>query len=155
MRFPAALLLLTCAPACFAQASAWSSVQALTAGTLLSVRADHHSSTCTLDNVSDSELVCESTGTRLTYPRAEVRSIRLSGHSRSIARSTLVGAGVGLGGGILAGVVINAADKGSIPHVSEGKAIGVGAAIGVLAGTLGGLVVGASRHSPGPFVYTR
>ena len=95
-----AFVVLSCAIACSAQSSAagsnWDHLKALPVHTRLHVSADHMGHTCYLLSVDDTALVCG----RYTFPRAEVKDVKLTRYGLSYGVGAAVGAGAGAGIGV-------------------------------------------------------
>ena len=73
--------------------SNWDHLKALPADTRLHVSADKGGSTCRLVSVDDATLVC---GSHI-FPRAEVKSVKLTRYGASYGVGAAVGAGAGAG----------------------------------------------------------
>lgn len=127
-----------------AAGSNWEHLKALPPNTRLHVSGDKMSHTCKLVSVDDAELVCG----KYTFPRTEVKQVKLTRYGTSYLGGAAIGAGAGAG--IFIGV--NQADKGSYLSVSKGKAAGAGLLVGAVIGTL---VTGPADLLKGPTVYRR
>lgn len=119
----------------------WQAVEALAPQTRVQVKADTRSSSCHITAVTDDKLTCAET----SFPRSEIKSIRLVNKSKSTLGGLALGAGAGAGAGIGIGAAVNAADKGSLVHVSAGKSVAVGAGVGAILGAGIGALIG--HHS--------
>ena len=142
---------LVCAPRqAVAQPGDWTAVQGLAPGTMVKIRADHNSSTCSVTSVSDAELACTEGAQPRTFPRPEVRRVTLSGRGRSTLKGTLIGAGIGAAGGAILGAAST--------HSSDwfrGQAIAASSGIGLVIGGVTGALVGYNRNSAGHVIYQR
>jgi hypothetical protein len=145
-----ASLVLSCALATtvFAQSPAagsnWEHLKALPPNTRVHVSGDKMGHTCKLISVGDAELVCG----KYTFPRAEVKQVKLTRYGTSYIGGAAIGAGAGAG--VFLGV--NHANKGSFLSVSQGQAAGAGLVVGAVIGTL---VTGPADLFKGPTVYRR
>jgi hypothetical protein len=89
------------------------------------------------------------------FPRGEVKSVKLM----RVTRSTLVGLGLGLGGGLAVGAILGevrdpAQPKSGLDFSGIGRDVYVGA--GAAVGLIGGAVVGGTTDFlRGPVVYQR
>jgi hypothetical protein len=131
----------------FAQSTAagsnWDHLKALPVHTRLHVSADHMGHTCYLLSVDDAALVCG----RYTFPRAEVKSVKLTRYGTSYGVGAAIGAGAGAGIGV---AVVSGGD--SFFKNDKGKAAGIGLALGA---AVGALVTGPADLFRGPTVYRR
>ena len=170
----AALCLVLCLPS-FAQTSPqpavppspndWSRVQALPLQTRIKVVADKSKSTCFVTAVTEDRLTCSrsqpSTLAEASYPRAEIRQIKLTHRGRSAGQGAALGFAIGAAAGAAVGLAINAsAGTGGVlsPSIrtTKSKAAGAGAAVGgVAAGLLGGALGYGLDIFAGPVIYQR
>jgi hypothetical protein len=109
--------------------------------TRLHVSGDKMGHTCYLLSVDDASLVCG----RYTFPRAEVKSVKLTRYGVSYAAGAAIGGGAGAGIGL-------AVIKGTIVESDKGKGAGIGLALGA---GIGALVTGPADLFRGPTVYRR
>jgi hypothetical protein len=133
------------ASAALAQAPAgshWEHLKALPVNTTLHVSADSGGHTCRLVSVDDAALVCGSH----TFPRAEIKSVKLTRYGASYG----VGAAIGAGAGAGIGLAVVSGD--SLFSNDKGKAAGIGLALGAGIGTL---ATGPIDLFRGPTVYRR
>lgn len=147
-----ALSLLVCSGiiSCAAQTSApgsnWDHLKALPSGTRMHVHGDRMARTCTLDRVTDDELVCSKgrlvDTARYTFPRGEVAEVKLTRYTLSTLGGLGIGAGAGAG---IAGAAIRS---------DSFKSLGV-AVFGVGGGLAGALALGPADAFRGPLVYRR
>ena len=100
------------------------------------------SHTCYLLSVDDAALVCG----RYTFPRAEVKDVKLTRYGVSYG----VGAAIGAGGG--AGIGVAVVNGNGFFSNDKGKAAGIGL---ILGGVIGALVAGPADLFRGPTVYRR
>lgn len=132
-------------------ADTWHNLSAVAPHTHIHVAADHGGATCYFIAVDDQNLTCGhkngSEKGRHVFPRAEVKSVKLTRY----AVSTLGGAAIGSG----VGAVIGFATIHSHPDAFLDFS-GAARAICVVIGGLGGTAVGASTDMfRGPTVYRR
>ena len=125
----------------------WQRVKQLPVHTRVHLSTDKKGLTCSIDAVDDGSLTCSSKHSGTAYPRAEIKSIKLTRYPVSVLGGAGIGAGVGAG--------IGAAFKSS-EGIASGAANGVKIGIGAVAGGLGGAAVGgATDMFRGPLVYRR
>jgi hypothetical protein len=122
--------------------SNWEHLKALPQHTRLHVSADKMSHTCYLLSVDDTSLVCG----RYTFPRAEVKTVKLTRYGTSYGIGTAIGAGAGAG----IGVAVVSGD--GFFSNDKGKAAGIGLILGA---GVGALVAGPGDLFRGPTVYRR
>ena len=132
-------------------ADTWHNLSAIAPHAHIHVAADHGRSTCYFIAVDDQNLTCGrkdgSEKGRHVFPRAEVKSVKLT----RFAVSTIGGLGIGSG----VGAVIGFATIHSHPDAFLDFS-GAARAICVVVGGLGGTAVGASTDMfRGPTVYRR
>jgi len=135
----------------FAQSTAvmsdWLRVKQLPLHTKVHLSTDKGGKTCLVNEVDDASLTCSSGHSGASYPRAEIKSIKLTRYAVSTIGGAAIGAGVGAGIGAAIG------SHPTHPIVND-TAIRVG--IGAVAGGLGGAAVGAVTDMfRGPLVYRR
>ncbi len=144
----AACTLVFCAFPILAQSPAagsnWDHVRALPIHTRLHVSADHMSHTCYLLSVDDTALMCG----RYTFPRAEVKSVKLTRYGLSYGAGAGIGAGIGVG----IGLGISAGTNDALFKNDKASYAGGGAAIGAV---IGAVIVGPLDLFKGPTVYQR
>ena len=131
----------------FAQAplgSNWDHLKALPQHTRLHVSADKMRHTCYLLSVDDATLVCG----RYTFPRAEVKSVKLTRYGVSYGGGAAIGAGIGAG----VGLGVSAATDDAFFKNEKASFAGGGAAVGAV---LGALIIGPLDLFRGPTVYRR
>ena len=153
-KMPLCLLLCCSAVTCAAAQSAvpgtnWDRLKALPAGTRMHVSGDRMTRTCTLDHVTDDELVCSKgrvvNSAHYTFSRQEVSSVKLTRYGVSTA--------AGLGIGAAAGAIIPAAVlKGGGFLDFKGAAVTI---FSVAGGVAGALITGPTDAFRGPTVYRR
>jgi hypothetical protein len=125
----------------------WQRVKQLPVHTRVHLSTDKKGLTCSIDAVDDGSLTCSSGHLGTAYPRAEIKSIKVTRYPVSVVGGAGIGAGVGAG--------IGAAFKSS-GGIASGAANGVKIGIGAVAGGLGGAAVGAATDMfRGPLVYRR
>ena len=136
---------LAIATSALAQAPAgsnWDHLKALPANTKLHVSVDKGGHTCRLASVDDAALVCGSH----TFPRAEVKSVKLTRYGASYGIGAAIGAGAGAG----IGVAVVSGD--SFFSNDKGKAAAIGLVLGAGIGALATVPMDLFR---GPTVYRR
>jgi hypothetical protein len=116
----------------------WQRVKQLPAHTKVHIDADKNGRTCLIDAVDDVALTCSSKHKASSFPRSEIKSIKLTRYGWS----TLAGLGMGLG--------IGAAIAATGPNDSLGR----GAAAGVVIVALP-VITGTTDMLRGPVVYRR
>jgi hypothetical protein len=126
-----------------AAGSNWDHLKALPAATKLHVSADKGGATCKLVSVDDATLVCG----KHTFPRSEVKSVKLTRYQTSYGVGAAAGAGVGVGVGI---ALVTGRDN--ILNNKKGEAAAIGAGLGA---AVGALVAGTADLFRGPTVYRR
>jgi hypothetical protein len=124
-------------------------VQHLALHTKVHVVSDKMKRTCSIDSVAEESLVCSSGHSVVSFPRPEIKSIKLTRRGVSALGGAAIGAGVGF---IIGFAATQGQSKDAIVFVSPGEAGGVTAVIGA--------VVGAAIGAPtdflrGPTVYQR
>lgn len=130
----------------------WEHLKALPAGTRVHVSGDKMSRTCTIVSVDDEQLTCSkgrvvASTAHYSFPRPEVKSVKLTRY----AVSTLAGIGIGGGaGGLISAVVYRKKDNSFIDL--SGEAAAASTAISAI---LGGLICGPTDLFRGPTVYKR
>jgi hypothetical protein len=132
----------------------WHGLSALPAGAHMHVSSDRKSHTCYFQSADDAGLVCtgrHSGGASYTFPRSEVRSVKLTRYTVS----TLVGMGIGAGAGLGIGAAVGPKSSSSsldFSGLDRDVDLGLGGVIGFIAG---GAVGGPSDFLRGPVVYRR
>jgi hypothetical protein len=132
-----------------AAAANWARVQQLPLHTKVHIASDKVKRVCSIDSVTADSLTCSSGSTISSFPRAEIKSIKVTRRGLS----TLGGAAIGAGVGFAVGAALTAGEShNDIIYISAPQAGGVGAAVGA--------VVGAAIGAPtdflrGPTVYER
>lgn len=126
--------------------ASWDHLKALPSGTRMHVHGDRMTRTCTLDRVTDEELICSKgrvvDTAHYTFPRAEVEHVKLTRYTLSTIGGLGIGAGAGAG---IAGATLK----------SDGfKSLGV-AVFGVGGAVAGALALGPTDAFRGPLVYRR
>src|SRR6185295_14738404 len=121
---------------------AWSAVQALQAGTAVTVKdKTRRSSRGRIVTVTDQAITIVGNKATIVIDRQSIAKIVID-NGRSVGRSTMIGAGVGAGSGAAVGAVIIAAfgggEDGTGPAVMTISTV-LGAIAGTAAGALGGL----------------
>lgn len=127
----------------------WERVKQLRPHTRVHLSTDRGSHLCSVDAVDDVSLTCSSGHSGKTYPRAEIRSIKVTQY----AASTLEGGLIGGGTGALVGLVCcghNGSD--GFGSLENEVAIGSGAVVGAIVGAGVGAATDLFR---GPLVYRR
>ena len=130
--------------------ASWQRLQALPAHTLVHVSSDKMSRLCVLDGVDEAKLTCSAKhvvmASHYTFPRSEIKTVKLTRYLASTAGGVGIGAGVGLAAGV--GIAHGGSDR-----IISNKAVwGITAAIG---GIAGGLAGGPTDFLRGPTVYRR
>jgi len=129
----------------------WDRVRHLPAGSHVHVAGDKLSKTCALDLVDEATLRCSKGSSQYSFPRDEVKSVKLTRYTRS----TLVGLGIGLGAGAGIGAIAGHAQEQPgdfFPGLTTGAYAVVGGAVGAIAGAAIG---GPTDFLRGPTVYRR
>ena len=132
-------------------ADSWHNLSAISPHTHIHVAADHGGSTCYFIAVDDQNLTCGhrngSEKGRHVFPRAEVKSVKLTRYGVS----TLSGLAIGTGVGAAIGFAAIRPDPNDFLNSSS-----VARAACTVIGGLGGTVVGASTDMfRGPTIYMR
>jgi hypothetical protein len=132
-------------------ADSWHNLSVIAPHTHIHVAADHGGSTCYFIAVDDQDLTCgHKSGSekgRHVFPRAEVKSVKLTRYGVS----TLGGLGIGTGVGAAIGFAANRPDPNDFLNFT-----GVARAACTVIGAVGGTAVGASTDMfRGPTVYRR
>lgn len=132
-------------------ADTWHNLSALAPHTHIHVAADHGGSTCYFIAVDDQNLTCgRRSGSEKSphvFPRADVKSVKLTRYGVSTIGGLAIGTGVG--------AIIGFAANRPQPH-DEFDFSGIGRAVCTVAGGLGGTVVGATSDMfRGPTIYRR
>jgi hypothetical protein len=138
--FLACLLGIPCALVAQGGQSAWASLSGLRAGQKIQIdemNSKKHSGI--FENVSESAISIRDASGEMSVQKQDVRSVKLlsSGHR---LRNTLICAGVGAGGGAIAGAAVGETQKKGFDIVTTGEltaggALGVGV-IGTIVGVL-------------------
>jgi hypothetical protein len=145
---------------CHAQASlgnSWPHLSALPGGTRIHVSSDKKSHTCYFQSADDASLVCSGKhggGKSYSFPRSEVRSVKLTRYTVSTLAGMGIGAGAGFGIGAAAGQAVAPKTNSSFDFSSlDREAITLlGGVFGFIAG---GAVGGPADFLRGPVVYFR
>ena len=91
--------------------SSWQHVQALPLGTSIQVKAASRPVVCTLTAVDDDTLACDRDVRfdvkKVVFPRAEIRTIKITRRGRSAVLGAAIGAGAGAGAGGIQGARSN------------------------------------------------
>lgn len=132
-------------------ADSWHNLSVIAPHTHIHVAADHGGSTCYFIAVDDQNLTCghrdSSEKGRHVFPRADVKSVKLTRYGVS----TLGGLGIGAGVGTAIGFATIHPDPKAFLDFP-----GIGRAICAVVGGLGGTAIGASTDMfRGPTVYQR
>jgi hypothetical protein len=132
-------------------ADSWNNLSVVAPHTHIHVAADHGGKTCYFISVDDQNLTCGhhdgSEKGRHVFPRAEVKSVKLTRYGVS----TVSGLAIGTGVGAAIGVATNRPDPNDFLNFS-----GIARAACAVVGGLGGTAVGASTDMfRGPTVYRR
>jgi hypothetical protein len=146
-----ALIVSPASPAKAQTATGWQLVQALPPHTRLQVKTDSRKADCLVTAVTDDKLTCSQS----VFSRSEIQSIKLLNKTKSTLTGLLLGVGVGAGVGAGIGSAVNAADVGSIGHVSGGKGAAVGAGVGAIIGIPVGALFGHSTNLFATTIYKR
>jgi hypothetical protein len=126
-------------------------VKHLPAHTKAHVSGDKQSKTCRIDVVDDATLQCSNGSSQYSFPRDEVKSVRLARYVRSTLAGAAIGAGAGAGIGAIAG---HAEEKPG--DFFRGLTTDAFTAIGGAAGLIvGGAVGGPTDFLRGPTIYRR
>jgi hypothetical protein len=150
---PCILWALLCSCACgqaTPAATNWQQLQQIPLHTRVHVSADKMSRTCSIDSVTDENLTCSGSVTNghYTFPRAEVKSVKVTRYGISAVGGTAIGAGAGF----LFGVAAAHGSQGSFTIVSNQAVWGIFTAIGAV---VGALIAGPLDLFRGPTVYRR
>jgi outer membrane lipoprotein SlyB len=113
-----------------AQPPSWARLQALPSGAALHVKTTKETTNCAFKSATEEALTCSDGDKAKTYPRAEVKSVKL----RHRGRSALAGLAIGAGGGAVVGASLGR--SGSFLGHGEGAVIVAvpGAIIGTIVG---------------------
>jgi hypothetical protein len=129
----------------------WQRVEQLPPHTRVHVSSDKMGRVCNVDSVDETSLTCSSgrvvNTAHYTFPRAEIKSIKVTRY----VLSKVVGAGIGLG----AGAIIGAGSvKGKVPGpgATSGEIVGI---LTLAGGVIGAVVGGPTDFLRGPTVYRR
>jgi hypothetical protein len=129
--------------------SDWERVKQLRQHTRVHLSTDRGSHLCSVDAVDDVSLTCSSGHSGKTYPRAEIKSIKMTEYALSTSGGALIGGGTG----VLVGLVCCGHNGSSgFGPLANAVAIGSGAAVGAVAGAAVGAATDLFR---GPLVYQR
>lgn len=140
-----------------ALADTWHHLSALQPGTHVHISSDKKSRTCFFESVDDATLICSrrhSAGTRYTFARSEVRTVKLTRYTLSTVAGLGIGVGAGLGIGAAVGQAVSPKTNSSFDFSGLGREVitGIGGAIGFIAG---GAIGGPSDFLRGPTIYRR
>lgn len=123
--------------------------------TRVHVAGDRMSKKCVLESVTDEALVCSKGHTQFTFLRIEVKSVKLT---RPL-RSTFVGMGLGLGGGLLVGAILGHVEAPPEPNqfldfsgITRDAYIAGSGVLGLIGGGVAG---GTTDFLRGPTLYLR
>ena len=150
---PCILLALLCSCACgqaTPAATNWQHLQQVPLRTRVHVSADKMSRTCSIDSITDEMLTCSGSVTNghYTFPRAEIKSVKVTRYALSAVGGTAIGAGTGL----VVGAAVAHGSQGSFTIVSNQAVWGIFAAIGAV---IGALIAGPLDLFRGPTIYRR
>jgi hypothetical protein len=144
------LLAIPCAlsqqpPAPTPTGSNWTRIQALPVGTSLHINGKPHT-TCVFANADADSITCTKSNKPVTYLRTGITSIKLAHRGRS----TLVGLGIGAGGGAIVGFAAGTNSKDTFfgPNAFRGAVTAVFAVIGGAVGTPIGYFTDFTAGSP-------
>ena len=130
----------------------WHHLAALQPGTHIHISSDKKSRTCFFTSADDQNLVCSrrrSARAEFTFPRAQVRSVKLTRYGVS----TLAGMGIGAGAGLAIGAAASPGNSASgFSGLDREVITGIGGVIGFLAGAAIG---GPTDFLRGPTLYRR
>ncbi len=135
----------------------WHHLAALSPGTHIHISSDKKSRTCFFESANDQNLICSqkhSGGTQYTFPRTEVRTVKLTRYGLSTLAGMGIGAGAGFGIG--AAVAPAAAPKSNsfldFSGLDREVITGIGGVVGFIAG---GAIGGPTDFLRGPTLYRR
>ena len=117
--------------------------------TRVHVSGDKMSKVCTIDQVDDVALRCSRGRSQFSFPREEVKSVKLTRYGLSTGLGAVIGLGAGLGIGAAAG---SAARSPNEIVSSTAVYAAIGGAGGLIAG---GVVGGTTDLLRGPTIYKR
>jgi hypothetical protein len=151
-----ALLCLTLHASAQTPQNDWSRVQQLPTNAKIHITADTRKLTCRLTTVTPGQITCANDKGQATFPRTEIKSIKLANRGRSTAVGAAIGIGIGAGVGAGIGAATNSGDTGSLLHVGGGKASAVGAGLGAIILGITGAIVGSTHDTlAGSTIYKR
>lgn len=127
--------------------SDWQRVKQLPLHTKIHIASDKNGRTCSIDAVDEGSLTCSSGHTGTTFPRAEIKSVKVTRY----VWSTVGGAAIGAGVGAVIGVAARGPSTG-FGTLSNDVKIGIGAVAGGVGGAAAG---GLTDMFRGPLVYQR
>jgi hypothetical protein len=135
----------------------WHHLAALQPGTHIHISSDKKSRTCFYASADDASLTCSrkhSGGTVYTFPRTEVRTVKLTRYTLSTVAGMGIGAGAGLAIGAAVGQVASPKTNSSFDFSGIGRDVitGIGGVVGFIAG---GAIGGPSDFLRGPTLYRR
>ncbi len=138
-------------------ADAWHHLAVLQPGTRVHISSDKKGKTCFFASVDDATLLCSrrpASGTHYTFPRSEVRTVKLTRYTVSTITGMGIGAGAGLGIGAAVGPAVAPKTNSFLDFSGLGREVilGLGGAIGFIAG---GAIGGPSDFLRGPTLYRR
>ena len=139
--FLACLLGIPCALVAQSGQSSWASLSGLRAGQKIQIdemNSKKHSGI--FENVSDSAISIRDASGEMSVQKQDVRSVKLlsSGHR---LRNTLICAGVGAGGGAIAGAALGETQNKGFDIVTTGELTAAGALGGGVIGTIVGVLL--------------
>ncbi len=134
-----------------AAGSNWQRVQQLPLHMHVHVSSDKMGRVCEIDSVDEESLTCSSgrvvNTARYTFPRGEIKSIKVTRY----VLSAVGGAGIGGGAGLIIGAAATQG-KNSTIGATRGEVIGI---FGLAGGVIGAVVGGPTDFLRGPTIYRR
>jgi hypothetical protein len=134
-----------------AAGSNWQRVEQLPLHTHVHVSSDKMGRVCAVDSVDEESLSCSAgrlvNTAHYTFPRTEIKSIKVTRY----VLSTVGGAGIGAGVGAIIGGAATSG-KNSTIGISNGQVVGITAGIG---GIVGAVICGPADLLRGPTIYRR
>jgi hypothetical protein len=131
--------------------SNWQRVEQLPLHTHVHIASDKMGRVCAVDSVDEESLSCSAgrlvNTAHYTFPRGEIKSIKVTRY----VLSTVGGAGIGAGVGVVIGAAATSG-KNSTIGITRGQVVGIVAGIGGIAGAV---ICGPTDLLRGPTIYRR